>query len=895
MRSAFLLWVKLCSILLATRIGDTVEAASPNLLRNSGFLQCANPGVPDWWGTGAPEQIQNWEGCYGVDVEAPFPNVQSLRLHIEDERNAFAVQSYAYPLPGGREYTFSVYLKGSVPGMRSFLWIGDRSREVRTTTRWERYTFTATPDKGHWAHGRLVVRFSIHSAGTLWVAAPQLEFGDQATEYRPADADLAPAGKAASGPSIPPHPLPLPSARCPRTDSPPTIDGKLDDPCYGQATLLTNFRVMQTGSPATVRTDCYVVRDKANLYLAFRCYEPEMEKVIAKASTRDAAVFSDDSIEVFLQPDPKSADYLHFAVNLLGAQYDEKQYETGWNADWQAAVQKGEKEWCVEMCLPFASLGLTPRTQETWRVNFCRNRPHGEEQYTEWSCTYIGFHVPSRFGKLSGFTRRDLEGMFKEPSPPQKPEQVSAPRVAPLLATFEFSFYTTEQTARLWVKSNLQADALIEIAPQSNSMSSGLSVTSKLLPKGSARFFPLDISALAAGEYTVEIVAREKSSGDELARATTSLVKLSPAPCEVKINRVNRSLVVNGKPFLVYAQGIHGRRGGWWLEDIAAHGLNTVIPGVEAYRSDEQLNKDEPQIRAFLDECQKLGLKVIMWLHPGGGSYPPMREAVVRTIKRLKDHPAIIAWYLVDEPEGWWSSQEGGKKEDDLIDLYRAAKEADPYRPAQINWYAWTKGKGGYGSLDATDIGSLDRYPVGRGTNAIKAVGDIVQIMNDDCRPRFQPTAFWVQMYGYDDAVREPTPAEERGMTYVCLIHGMRLIYYFIYKPMSRDLWESMKPLGDELRVLQPILTDPEANELAVGIQGKVVHYCLWERGGKHYLIACNGSDEGVEVTFDLSRFIKGPLPHKATTLFAKQPIHLKGGRLKTTFKPNERLVVELE
>lgn len=893
-------------ILISTLTGISLSALgapgpSPNLLRNSGFRQCANPGIPDWWGTGAPESIQNWEGCYGIDKDSPLPEVQSLRLHIDDAGNGFSVQSYAYGLVSGREYTYSVYLKGSVQGIKSTLYLGDQSKAVSATTDWARYTFTATPGKGHWAPGRMVARFSIESAGTLWVAAPQLEYGDRATDYHPSDADSATGSKASAGPAIPPHPLPLPSIKCPKTNTPPTIDGKLDDVCYTKSAALAGFREMQSGSAATIQTECYVVRDNTNLYLAFRCREPEMSKLVAKASTRDAAVFADDSIEVFLQPDPKSPDYLHFAVNALGTQYDEKQYDGSWNADWQAVTQRGEDDWTVELSLPFANLGLTPRTRETWLANFCRNRPHeGGEQYTEWSCTYIGYHVPSRFGKVTGFERSDLQAYFKEPPPPQKP--VAEP-TAPLLATFEYSYYTTEPTARLWVKSNLDATATINVEVRDRSggedfrlqpVSIDRNLRAPSIKPRSSDYIAYDISGLADGEYTATVVASD-SGGMAQARVETVVVKLPSSSVEVKMNRVNRSLLVNGKPFLVYAQGIHGRRGGWWLEDIAAHGFNTVIPGCTAYRSDEELNKDEPQIRAFLDECQRLGLKVVMWLHPGSGPYPPMREGVVRTINRFKDHPAIVLWYLVDEPEGWWSGQEGGKTEEDLIDLYKAAKAADPYRPAHINWYAWSKGKGGYGSLDATDIGSLDRYPVGRGVNAIKVTGDIVQIMNGDCRARFQPTAFWVQMYGYDDAIREPTPAEETGMTYVSLIHGMRLIYYFIYKPMSPDLWESMKPLGDELRALEPILTAPDASELSVGIEGKTVHYCLWKNGGKHYLIACNGSDEGSEVTFNLSKLIEGTAPRKATTWFEKQPVHIKGGRLTATLKPNERMVVELE
>lgn len=874
---------------------------SANVLRNSGFLRCANPGVPDWWGTGAPEQIENWEGCYGTEQDSPLPGIHSLRLSCSSANQGISVQSYAYVLPSGREYTFSLYLKGSRVRIKADLRLGDQSRSLEATREWERYTLTATPRKGHWAGGRLVVSFGVQGEGTLWVAAPQLEYGGQATEYRPADFDSQPQTTATQGPSIPPHPLPVPTTDCPRTATPPVIDGNLDEGCYSQAAKLTGFRDMQGSGLSPAQTDGYVLRDKGHLYIAFRCYESDVSKLTAKVTTRDGAVFADDSLEVFLQPDPKSTDYLHFAVNALGAQFDEKQYDTGWNADWQVATARGTGEWTVELAFPFGSLGLTSATKGTWGLNLCRNRPRdGEVQYSQWSCTYIGYHVPSRFGEVRGFSPKELRPYFAKPAKPTSPQPTPGATPVPLVATFEYSYYTSEPTARLWVRSNLGQRARVALELLNRLTRERRELPPENVPGGPpgwiapnrSFYVSYDLSELSVGEYDATVIAKDQH-GTEIARVATPLTKLQPSSVEVKMNRVNRYLLVNGKPFLAYSQGIHGMRGGWWLQDIASHGFNTVIAGCGAYRSDEELNRDEPRVRGFLDECQSAGLKVILWLSPGSGPYPPMREAVARTITRLKDHPAILLWYLVDEPEGWWGGQDGGKKEEDLIDLYRAAKAADPYRPAHINWYAWSKGKGGYGSLDATDIGSLDRYPVGRG-NAVKATSDIAGQMNEDCRPRHQPTAFWAQMYGYDDAVREPTREEEKGMTYVCLIHGMRLVYYFIYKPMSPDLWESMKGLGDELGALRPVLCDPDAKELAIGTSSGRVPFCLWQRRGRYYLIACSYGDEGAQISLDL-RKLTGHSPRHARTWFEELPVKLAGGKLQVVLNPNQRVVVELE
>jgi len=892
-------------VLALPAIAPGAEAPA-NLLRNTAFLQCANPGVPDWWGTGAPEVIQEWAGCLGTADDAPLPGVRSLCLRVPATAKGISLQSYAYPLPSGREYTFSIYLKAESTPSTVGLGLGDQSRTVTASPEWQRVVFTATPKQGHWAGGRLVVRFGLQGAGSLRVAAPQLEYGGQATPYRPAAADSATAPKArVATPAIPPDAVPLPTAACSRSATAPILDGLLDDACYQGVTWLGDFRDMGSGQPSSVKTEAVVLRDPTCLYIALRCHEPEMAKLVAKVTQRDGPVFGDDSVEVFLQPDPASPDYLHFATNALGTRFDERVFEVGWNPEWKVAAARDGEGWSVEMQILFAGLGLTPQTQETWGLNLCRTRPReGGPEHSQWSCTYMGFHTPARFGRLIGLPRGDLEAFLKAPP---TPAVVPAPvaMATPLMATFEWSYYSGEATARLWVESRLdragrlrvqlrerRTGAMVDLAPVPVRRWWPSAATK--VPAGARQFVCFDIATLFPGTYDGQVRLVDRK-GATLAEVPALLTKLSPGRTEVKMHRLNRSLQVDGKPFLVYAQGIHGRRGGWWLEDIAAHGFNTVIAGCEAYRSDDALAKDAAGIRAFLDECASRGLRVILWLHPGAGPYAPIREGVVRTITAFKDHPNILCWYLVDEPEGWWGSQPGGKTEADLVDLRAAARAADPYRPAHINWYAWSKGKGGYGSLDATDIGALDRYPVGRGANAIKATGDIARIMNDDCRPRHQPTAFWVQMYGYDDAVREPTPDEMAGMTYACLIQGMRLIYYFIYKPMSTDLWESMAPLGAELRALEPVLTDPDAREFAVDVTPDGVHYALWQRGRCVTLVACNASDEKGALDLDLKKLGARRVPGKVVSASTPGAVTYGRGRLRAEFAANQRLVVILE
>ena len=480
---------------------------------------------------------------------------------------------------------------------------------------------------------------------------------------------------------------------------------------------------------------------------------------------------------------------------------------------------------------------------------------------------------------------------------PSSADKVQVPvKETPLNATVELSYYTDERRARVLVNSNLREAAEVRVYawPQDGGRALQLrpKVHAVVKPK-ERRWISYEIDRVPVGRYELGIFALDKN-GRRLARVTDVLTKLPPARHEVQINRVGRHLVVNGEPIIVYGQGIHEDAKDWWLADIADHGFNTVVAMLPTLETPMRQRMHEKRVRRFLDEAKRRRLHVIVWLRPGNksGSFPEWRQKIVATIERLKDHESILIWYLLDEPESWWAQTKGQKQEGQLVDLLEAAKKADPYRPSQINWFRWTAGRGGYGSLAATDIGSLDNYPIGKTEEPMERIAELVAQMNRDCRSLRQPVAFWVQQYGYDDAVREPTPDEERAMTYLNLIHGSRLTYYFIYKPMSNELWESMKPLGKEMREIERLLTDPDAYEVEVGIQDKV-NYAMWMIRGRLYLIACNAGSDVEVASLHVANSRHGDVV-RARRMFDRRPVRLKNGELKLRLLPYERAVVEL-
>ena len=86
------------------------------------------------------------------------------------------------------------------------------------------------------------------------------------------------------------------------TDSPPKIDGKLDDPCWQKAAQTGDFIQFEpnSGEPAGHKTKVYLLYDQNRLYVGFECFKGDMNVLAANSVQRDSFFFSDDHVEVLI-------------------------------------------------------------------------------------------------------------------------------------------------------------------------------------------------------------------------------------------------------------------------------------------------------------------------------------------------------------------------------------------------------------------------------------------------------------------------------------------------------------------------------------------------------------------------------------------------------------------
>ncbi len=194
-----------------------------------------------------------------------------------------------------------------------------------------------------------------------------------------------------------------PRVVAPRTQTPPTLDGALDDVAWQNAAKLSGFVLNMDGRPVPTPTDVYLTYDDAHLYVAYRCTEPDMEHLVAKVTERDGKVWMDDCLEFYLEADGIPGGHDHYIVNTLGTIRVERGGQPGWGWRAEAAARVSKNEWTAEVAVPFADYERPPGPGDRWLANFNRTRqakPGSPAEYQCWSCTYGSFEQPDRFGEL---------------------------------------------------------------------------------------------------------------------------------------------------------------------------------------------------------------------------------------------------------------------------------------------------------------------------------------------------------------------------------------------------------------------------------------------------------------------------------------------------------------
>ncbi len=387
----------------------------------------------------------------------------------------------------------------------------------------------------------------------------------------------------------------------------------------------------------------------------------------------------------------------------------------------------------------------------------------------------------------------------------------------------------------------------------------------------------LGFSLDALPEGNSDLDCRLLADGEEVARSLVRIQKLTPRPNEVKIDHVGRGLIVDGLPFVpfgYYCDDSPGKHSTQLIDEEVCQGFNMMMP----YRDRPRTKKARAEIRRYMDRCAEVGMKVMYatyWVYfPKGRKMGEKQWAELRAeIEEVRDHPALLGYYLADEPGL------SGVSEALLDRAYREIKATDPYHPVML---VHLDPKQAPGYMNCLDIVMVDPYPFGG--RKVTMVADWIaglQACFGDTKPIWIASQAFGGVYYWP---REPSRQEQRVMTYLAFIHGATGIQYFINRPRpthgyvspnSPRLWNECRALSLEAAELAPALLSAESPP-ALRCAPKAIHASAWKDRGMVTVLAANTKNKPDRCEFVLE---EPRFSGKAEVLFESRILTVKGGR----------------
>ncbi len=325
-----------------------------------------------------------------------------------------------------------------------------------------------------------------------------------------------------------------------------------------------------------------------------------------------------------------------------------------------------------------------------------------------------------------------------------------------------------------------------------------------------------------------------------------------PRPtAEIQGDRV----LINGKPF--FCRGIYRAK----PEELAGTAFN-FVPGWDS----------------------RGGLEAVpegVWIMPdlSGLARAHLLYQLGPAIAPLRNHPAVMGWYLCDEPDhAKWPVGPDEMKRGTQI-----AHAEDPGRPTMTVVMPWAASNL-YRFADSVDILATDSYPIR--AEKPSPVLTVAQATDWACRATRGERPVWLVVQGTATA----TPAEEVAVTYLALTHGADGVLYWEYGDARAkdEVWQTILRLGREMQTLEAALTSPDAADQPRASDERI--HCLAKQAEDGLYILCINSHHSALPGVKLIGVGAGT----PEVLFEERGIPADGGAITDDFEAYERHVYKL-
>ena len=181
---------------------------------------------------------------------------------------------------------------------------------------------------------------------------------------------------------VDPLTVPRPVIHATRIDGPITIDGRLNDPAWADASPDTRTWIQtipDLGMPASQETVLRIVYDDQNLYIGAVLYDEDTGSLTVPGLEQDFDTPNSDIFGVAIDTYLDRQNGFLWAVNPGGALWDaqafndQRDLSPAWEGIVDVRTSVNDSTWVVEMAIPFATLRFNPVVgDQVWGINFSR-------------------------------------------------------------------------------------------------------------------------------------------------------------------------------------------------------------------------------------------------------------------------------------------------------------------------------------------------------------------------------------------------------------------------------------------------------------------------------------------------------------------------------------------
>lgn len=200
-----------------------------------------------------------------------------------------------------------------------------------------------------------------------------------------------------------------------RINTPPKIDGVLDDAIWQSLPAYGDFNMYEPGNDGAIdpayQSEVKMAYDDKAVYFAAYMYDPNPEGILSQFSQRDEVFVQADLLTIALNTYNDDINETRFYITSAGTIGDaivgQNNFDFGYNVVFEGRISKDDKGWYAEFKIPYNALRFPEVEVQDWSVNFYRRLTTQNQTHT-WN--YIENSV-GRESQYNGYVKgvRDID------------------------------------------------------------------------------------------------------------------------------------------------------------------------------------------------------------------------------------------------------------------------------------------------------------------------------------------------------------------------------------------------------------------------------------------------------------------------------------------------------